>query len=377
MLRVKDQTLKSRLHRGRLILRKQLADFAGGLDAASRRGVNAGQAGRVGKRDREQRSQSSSPAPARCRARHPVRATHRILERHAVACAERRLDRDNAARSEPDGQRGGPVTTSARVVGRHEAVMVGATVRRALRSRPLRQRRQRVRPGGHRCATRPRSRRRAAASSTRVGGEAADRRFLPWNHHVRRAARRARSAPRRRRSVGLERHHGADRAGQRFRRGSEERMPSANPARARRARPARAARLPRRRRSAAPPSCRIRPSSSEPVLALHSPAPTRSASTNTMRRRRLTRRPARPTTRVAKRSIGAACMMSSALPAATWPVVVDETDALERRRAAPAVRERAAELAGADDGDLGHRSAIVASRGSIRPNVSLELEPGA
>jgi len=31
MLRVKDQTLKSRLHRGRLILRTQLADFAGGL----------------------------------------------------------------------------------------------------------------------------------------------------------------------------------------------------------------------------------------------------------------------------------------------------------------------------------------------------------
>jgi RNA polymerase sigma-70 factor, ECF subfamily len=31
MLRVKDQTLKSRLHRGRLILRKQMSDFAGGL----------------------------------------------------------------------------------------------------------------------------------------------------------------------------------------------------------------------------------------------------------------------------------------------------------------------------------------------------------
>jgi len=30
-LRLKDQTLKSRLHRGRLILRKQLSDFAGGL----------------------------------------------------------------------------------------------------------------------------------------------------------------------------------------------------------------------------------------------------------------------------------------------------------------------------------------------------------
>ncbi len=32
MLHVKDQTLKSRLHRGRLILRKQLADFGGGLN---------------------------------------------------------------------------------------------------------------------------------------------------------------------------------------------------------------------------------------------------------------------------------------------------------------------------------------------------------
>ena len=31
VLNVKDQTLKSRLHRGRLILRKQLANFAGGL----------------------------------------------------------------------------------------------------------------------------------------------------------------------------------------------------------------------------------------------------------------------------------------------------------------------------------------------------------
>jgi RNA polymerase sigma-70 factor (ECF subfamily) len=31
VLRVKDQTLKSRLHRGRMILRQKLADFAGGL----------------------------------------------------------------------------------------------------------------------------------------------------------------------------------------------------------------------------------------------------------------------------------------------------------------------------------------------------------
>jgi RNA polymerase sigma-70 factor (ECF subfamily) len=31
VLRVKEQTLKSRLHRGRLMLREHLADFAGGL----------------------------------------------------------------------------------------------------------------------------------------------------------------------------------------------------------------------------------------------------------------------------------------------------------------------------------------------------------
>ena len=31
VLQVKDQTLKSRLHRGRLMLRRQLADFAAGL----------------------------------------------------------------------------------------------------------------------------------------------------------------------------------------------------------------------------------------------------------------------------------------------------------------------------------------------------------
>lgn len=32
MLHVKDQTLKSRLHRGRIILRRQLSEFAGGLN---------------------------------------------------------------------------------------------------------------------------------------------------------------------------------------------------------------------------------------------------------------------------------------------------------------------------------------------------------
>jgi len=40
MLRVKPQTLKSRLHRGRLILRKHLGDFAGGLELHAREAVN-------------------------------------------------------------------------------------------------------------------------------------------------------------------------------------------------------------------------------------------------------------------------------------------------------------------------------------------------
>lgn len=40
MLHVKPQTLKSRLHRGRLILRKHLGDFASGLDLHSRESIN-------------------------------------------------------------------------------------------------------------------------------------------------------------------------------------------------------------------------------------------------------------------------------------------------------------------------------------------------
>jgi RNA polymerase sigma-70 factor, ECF subfamily len=40
ILRVKPQTLKSRLHRGRLILRKHLGDFASGLELHARESVN-------------------------------------------------------------------------------------------------------------------------------------------------------------------------------------------------------------------------------------------------------------------------------------------------------------------------------------------------
>ena len=40
ILRVKPQTLKSRLHRGRLILRRHLGDFASGLELHTREAVN-------------------------------------------------------------------------------------------------------------------------------------------------------------------------------------------------------------------------------------------------------------------------------------------------------------------------------------------------
>ena len=40
ILKVKPQTLKSRLHRGRLILRKHLGDFAGGLELHSRESIH-------------------------------------------------------------------------------------------------------------------------------------------------------------------------------------------------------------------------------------------------------------------------------------------------------------------------------------------------
>ncbi|MGH9407908.1 MAG: sigma factor-like helix-turn-helix DNA-binding protein [Vicinamibacterales bacterium] len=40
ILHVKPQTLKSRLHRGRLILRKHLADFSSGLELHGRESIN-------------------------------------------------------------------------------------------------------------------------------------------------------------------------------------------------------------------------------------------------------------------------------------------------------------------------------------------------
>ena len=70
-----------------------------------------------------------------------------------------------------------------------------------------------------------------------------------------------------------------------------------------------------------------------------------------------------PDSRVANPSIGAACMMSSALPAATVPVLVDQPDFARHASAREQVRQRPSQLAGSDDGDIAHWWAIVMARG--------------
>ena len=77
--------------------------------------------------------------------------------------------------------------------------------------------------------------------------------------------------------------------------------------------------------------------------------------------------------------MGAACMMSSALPAATWPLSSTRQMAANDIAAGEVMSERAAKLTGADDGDVGHRWAIVASLGFAEPEAgSLKpLEPEA
>ena len=82
MLRVKDQTLKSRLHRGRLILRKQLADFAGGLHAAPA-GLTA-RRWQLTSREACRASRRSSCKPSRYCHRHSRSQQHRVVERDAL-----------------------------------------------------------------------------------------------------------------------------------------------------------------------------------------------------------------------------------------------------------------------------------------------------
>ena len=99
MLRVKDQTLKSRLHRGRLILRKQLADFAGGLHAPQ---PCYGMLTAAGCLDASEQ--------------------HRVVERHAFDDAQRRHHHfDDSARAQSDRQRRGPRPDTCLIVGCDEA----------------------------------------------------------------------------------------------------------------------------------------------------------------------------------------------------------------------------------------------------------------
>ena len=108
MLRVKDQTLKSRLHRGRLILRKQLADFAGGLSHAASRDAAEGKS-RSG-RSINQHLQSIA-----------LLTEHRVVERDCARLSGGMFHLHNPARSQPDRQRGGRARSSAVVVWRHKA----------------------------------------------------------------------------------------------------------------------------------------------------------------------------------------------------------------------------------------------------------------
>ena len=296
-LRVKDQTLKSRLHRGRLILRRQLADFAGGLTLhhAAAAGAEAG---------------SDPPALKR----------HRILERYSIPRAQRGfLDRGNPLWSESNRQCRRAVTAAVAVVGRDEGR--DAASRRPDHSlRWPRWPRPRARTG--RAATDdPRATRRGVArtaSSTRVtanppivtssqgtttcaGGTPSTANATSAGDPLVSSATMARTA--------LASASGADP------KIVDRLSPSARTPRSTSSRCA----DPAHSTIGDSASLRIRPIIVSPSSPCHSPAPARSASTNTIDPAAETMSCA-PDTRVENDSMGAACMMSSALPVAIWPL---------------------------------------------------------
>ena len=188
VLEVKPQTLKSRLHRGRLMLREHLADFAGGVMLHAREVTRASAepgSAHVSLRRRSVRSRSPSAfAPA---ASAPARAP---------------------------GSRRGPSSTGIEHDRRphrsgvrdHEArEPAPRSVRDALRRRAPRRRRARTGPAATGRESAPPARRsRAPASATTAA--ARRRRLFPRDDRVRAAARRRRAARLRRRTV--ERHAG-------------------------------------------------------------------------------------------------------------------------------------------------------------------------
>ncbi len=178
-LNVKDQTLKSRLHRGRLILRERLADFAGGLVAApprrrllglgARRSASAAArlraahdpASTTAARPREGHRARTRPAAPRRAAGYPrpgpARRTHRPIpvRRPAPTARPGPLPppalAGRAARGAPIGRRGARAPAdrarqpragrqwrrrSTARKPRQEAGQSGSTTGRAVRTRP-------------------------------------------------------------------------------------------------------------------------------------------------------------------------------------------------------------------------------------------------
>ena len=165
ILQVKPQTLKSRLHRGRLILRKHLANSPAGstLHARESRQSSAEQSGRL--------------ADARATRPRPVQLSALQLERVLERVCSWRAERPASARASTPS---GPISTgiaSTRgrvwpvVRSRRSTSSAGASRRRAPRRRARRRERARTGRGGH-SARHPRRRAPradAAPARARVG----------------------------------------------------------------------------------------------------------------------------------------------------------------------------------------------------------------
>jgi hypothetical protein len=116
MLRVKDQTLKSRLHRGRLILRKQLADFAGGLSL--HRPI-------YGRKTSEDRAIDDRRLTVNCSSIGPIALLHTgiaIVERDTIRAVQFRThEAFDAAQIQSRGERSGPSADAFGIIRRDEA----------------------------------------------------------------------------------------------------------------------------------------------------------------------------------------------------------------------------------------------------------------
>ena len=262
------------------------------------------------------------------------------------------LRRSPPARAAPAARRSASASPAASSGATKQLTRSGASGPTSRRSPSPPRPRARTGPAATARAIRAASRRRAGSSSSARQREAADRRVLPRDRRSDRGGTpRTVSATSRGDPFGVERDQRARAARPALRAPSRTAARARSAARGRRARRARAA---TRRRTATIAPAR---SATAASAAAARPRPAIRRRRRDRRRRRPSRRPpsttsVAPDTRVANPSIGAACMMSSALPAATRPALVDQADRAHDVAARQHVRERAAELAGADDGDV-------------------------